>query len=108
MTTNANSIYLSIYSSLIGLGKMWDPTLQTYLEANEVLERHHLSPIKLAAKEGLSLINGTQFMSVFAIEALLRAEAILQQALITAAMSIEALKGTHLAFDERVRKDSQN
>lgn len=48
---------------MMGEGEMWDPTLMKYLPANEVLTRHGLEPIDLKAKEGLALINGTQFMT---------------------------------------------
>src|SRR6202035_2797718 len=59
-------------------------------------------PVRLAAKEGLALINGTQMMS--AIGALLVCDAlnVLEVADIAGAMSLEAIRGTDRAFDERV------
>ena len=48
---------------LIGEGKLWDPAEGAYGEAAQVLARHGLRPIVLSAKEGLAMINGTQFMA---------------------------------------------
>lgn len=50
------------------------------------------------------MINGTQFMTSLGAEALLRAEKVTIQADIVAAMTLEALQGTHQAFDSRVIK----
>ena len=47
---------------LMGEGQMWDPVDCTFKAAAEVLRAHALTPIDLQAKEGLALINGTQFM----------------------------------------------
>ena len=52
---------------------------------------------------GLAMINGTQFMTSLGTEALIRAERTTIQADIVAALTLEALQGTHKAFDERVR-----
>jgi len=57
-----------------------------------------ITPIELAAKEGLALINGTQFMGAHACFAIERAANILKNAHVAAAASIEALKGTRAAF----------
>ncbi len=63
-----------------------------------------ITPIRLAAKEGLALNNGTQVMAAIGVLALLDAERLCKQADITAAMSIDALKGTPRAFDPLVHK----
>jgi len=63
------------------------------------MQKAGINPIKLAAKEGLALNNGTQVMAGIGVLALLDAERLCQQADITAAMSIDALKGTPRAFD---------
>jgi histidine ammonia-lyase len=57
-----------------------------------------LTPIRLAAKEGLSLINGTQFMTAMATLALVRAKRLARVADVACAMSVEALQATPMSF----------
>jgi histidine ammonia-lyase len=57
-----------------------------------------LAPITLQAKEGLSLINGTQFMTAMASLALVRAERLVRVADVACAMSVEALQATPTSF----------
>ncbi len=64
----------------------------------EALAAAGLTPITLAAKEGLSLINGTQFMTAMASLALVRAQRLARAADIACAMSVEALQGTPMSF----------
>jgi histidine ammonia-lyase len=64
----------------------------------EALRAAGLTPITLAAKEGLSLINGTQFMTAMASLALVRAERLAHVADVACAMSLEALQGTPTSF----------
>ena len=64
----------------------------------EALRVVGLTPITLEAKEGLSLINGTQFMTAMASLALTRAERLAHVADIACAMSLEALQGTPTSF----------
>lgn len=66
------------------------------------LERVGLSPLELAAKEGLALINGTQYMAAHLVFALHRAELVADAADVAAAMSVEGLMGSHKPFDEAV------
>jgi histidine ammonia-lyase len=66
------------------------------------LRRAGLTPLRLAAKEGLALINGTQVMSAIGTLALLKAERLCVAADVTGAMSLEALLGSHRAFDRRI------
>lgn len=61
-----------------------------------------IEPVELQAKEGLALINGTQVMSAIGILALLEAEHLTVMADIAGAMSVEALLGSHRAFDPRI------
>jgi histidine ammonia-lyase len=78
---------------------MWDPTKKTWSNsASDVLKSHGLEPITLTAKEGLALINGTQFISGLGAEALKRAKTISIVADIAGAMTLEALKGTTKAY----------
>ena len=72
------------------------------LPAAEALRRADLQPLVLEAKEGLTLLNGTQHMTAVGGLALLDAEQTARVADIAGALSLEALKGTVRAFDERV------
>ena len=74
----------------------------TRLNTKEVLKRFGLSPVQLGPKEGLALINGTQFILAFAIKAVQRLHNCLEAADIIGAMSLEALTGTKAPFDERL------
>jgi len=64
----------------------------------EALTRVGLEPIRLAAKEGLSLINGTQFMTAFAALGLVRARRLARTADLACAQSVEALQGSRTSF----------
>ncbi|MBM4177809.1 MAG: histidine ammonia-lyase [Ignavibacteria bacterium] len=70
----------------------------------DVLRRHGIEPIRLAAKEGLALINGTQMMCAFGALSLHRTRTIMHTADIAGALSLDALRGTDAAFDERLHK----
>jgi histidine ammonia-lyase len=70
--------------------------------ARVVLEERGLEPIVFAAKEGLALINGTQFMAALGALALRDAERLAVAADIAGAMSLEALMGTTTPFDARL------
>ena len=67
-----------------------------------VLEKKGIAPIDLAGKEGLALINGTQVMTALGVLACYDGEQLLKIADIAAALSLEALQGTRLAFDPRI------
>ena len=66
------------------------------------LARHNITPVKLAAKEGLALINGTQMMCAFGALSIFRARNIAALADVAGALSADALRGTDNAFDERL------
>jgi histidine ammonia-lyase len=85
----------------MGEGEMWGPKTG-WGQAIDVLYAHGLNPIQLEAKEGISLINGTQFITALGSEALHRASNIANQADVVAALSIDALKGTPRAFDRDI------
>src|SRR5438874_11300024 len=68
----------------------------------DALERAGIEPLQLEAKEGIALLNGTQAMGAVGGLALHRAERVAQVADIAGAMTLEALKGTPAAFDERI------
>lgn len=68
----------------------------------EALRRAGLEPVRLEAKEGLALLNGTQAMTATGALALYRAERLARLADVAGAMTLEALRGTPAAFDERI------
>lgn len=72
------------------------------MEAARALQLAGLKPIALAAKEGLSLVNGTEAMTGVAALCLLRAESLLAAADVIGAMSLEAFLGTDRVFDRRI------
>ncbi len=73
-----------------------------FVASAEAMARAGVEPIVLEAKEGLSLINGTQFMAAAGALALLDAERLCVVADVAGAMSLEALKGSSRPFDERL------
>jgi len=75
---------------LLGLGYFWDPSGTRTEPASQVLKKYGLSPLELQAKDGLSLINGTQFMSAYGAYVLERSLYLLKLVDIIAAMSLEA------------------
>ena len=72
------------------------------LPGGEALRRAGIEPLRLEAKEGLALLNGTQALTAVGALALERAERVARTADVSGAMSLEALKGTPAAFDERI------
>jgi len=73
-----------------------------YLPSADALRMAGIEPVELAAKEGLSLINGTQLMAALGTLMQLEAERLCTAADIAGAMSLEALKGTARPFDDRL------
>jgi histidine ammonia-lyase len=72
--------------------------------ASAALRAAGLQPHRLRMKEGLALINGTQYMTAFGVLGVLDAQLVLHAATITAAMSIEALLGTTAAFHPQLHR----
>lgn len=70
--------------------------------ARALLEEHGLHPVVLGAKEGIVLINGTQAHTASAALAVVDAHRLWKAAHVAGAMSLEALLGTPVAFDERI------
>ena len=73
------------------------------LPGAEALRRAGLSPVTLAAKEGLALINGTCGMAGIGALALNRAEGLVRLADVAGAMTLEALRGSFVPFDPRLQ-----
>lgn len=74
----------------------------TRLSAADALQRAGLRAVQLEAKDGLALINGTQFMSAYAAECVIRARRLLKYADIVASLSLEAARGCIQPFEERL------
>ncbi len=74
------------------------------LDGGEALRRVGLEPVVLEAKEGLALNNGTQVQTGIGALALLDAERALETADVAGAMSLEALRGTPVPFDEAIQR----
>ncbi|MBL0306802.1 MAG: histidine ammonia-lyase [Chitinophagaceae bacterium] len=93
-----------LFLPLIGLGEVWAKNGKETIRKNtsEVLKERGLQPVQLGPKEGLALINGTQFILSFAVKAVQRMHNCLEAADIIGAMSLEALTGTKAPFDERL------
>lgn len=70
----------------------------------EALKQAQIKPLVLAAKEAVSLINGTQAMLAVGTLALLAAETLVDSADVIGGMACDALQGTDTAFDERIQK----
>jgi histidine ammonia-lyase len=68
------------------------------LAGGDALARVGLAPIRLEAKEGLSLVNGTQFMAAFGALGLVRARRLARSADLACAQSLEALQGSRSSF----------
>lgn len=75
-----------------------------WIPSREALCAAGIEPVRLAAKEGLALLNGTQAMVAIGALALLRAERFAKLADLAGAMSLEALLGTPVAFDPRIHE----
>jgi len=72
------------------------------LAGGEAMRRAGLTPLQLAAKEGLALLNGTQAMTAVGALAVARGLRIAKLADVAGAMALEALMGTPSAFDARI------
>jgi histidine ammonia-lyase len=70
--------------------------------AAEVLRQHGIAPLRLAAKEGLALINGTQVSTALALHALFAFEPVLEAALVVGALTVDAARGSDGPFDARI------
>lgn len=72
--------------------------------AREALRRAGIEPLRLEPKEGLSLVNGTQVMLSLGLLALREAEILVETADVAGALSLDALRGSPAAFDERLQR----
>jgi histidine ammonia-lyase len=89
---------------LIGEGRLRGPgDPPAGRPAAEVLAEHGLQPLKLAPKEGLSLVNGTEPMQALLAFSVHDAQMLVRVADVACALSVEALLGTDRPYDERVQ-----
>ena len=89
-----------LFLPLIGLGECYYKGERK--NTAEIFQKEKIKSISLGPKEGLALINGTQFILSFAVKAVQRMHNCLEAADIIGAMSLEALTGTKAPFDERL------
>ncbi|HYK45073.1 MAG TPA: histidine ammonia-lyase, partial [Parafilimonas sp.] len=89
-----------LFLPLIGLGQVFYKGVLR--DTMDILQNEKMMPVKLGPKEGLALINGTQFILAYAVKAAQRLHNCLEAADIIGAMSLEALTGTKAPFDERL------
>jgi histidine ammonia-lyase len=89
-------------ATLIGVGEV--RVKGQTVAAAEGLRHAGLVPIKLGPKEGLALINGTQVSTALALAGLFGAEDVWAAAVLAGAMSVDALKGSDVPFDQRIHQ----
>ncbi len=89
-----------LFLPLIGLGEVYLDGVKQ--ETSKVLLKFGLSPVELGAKEGLALINGTQFIAAHAVKIVERLQNCLDNADIIAAMNLEAMLGSIRTFTEEL------
>jgi len=91
-----------LFLPLIGLGSVYYKG--SIVSAETALKIYGLSPLQLGPKEGLALINGTQFIAAHAVHALQRMYNALEVADLIGAMSLEGLMGSYKPFDARLHE----
>ncbi len=92
------------HMSLILLGEGKARYEGKWISAKKALEKAGLTPLKLEAKEGLALLNGTQTSTAFALKGLFEAEKLLLSGIVCGALSVEATLGSRKPFDARVQE----
>lgn len=89
-------------AALIGVGRVTVGGRE--VPAAEALAAAGLTPLTLGPKEGLALLNGTQFSTAYALAGLFEAEVVFRTALVTGALSTDAARGSDAPFDERIHR----
>jgi histidine ammonia-lyase len=87
--------------ALIGIGEV--RVKGNLVPASIALKEAGIKPLRLAPKEGLALLNGTQVSTALALAAVFRTENVLAAALMAGAMSSDAIKGSDTPFDKRIQ-----
>jgi histidine ammonia-lyase len=88
-------------AAMIGVGTVRMDGVE--MPAETGLEKAGLKAVTLGAKEGLALLNGTQFSTAYALAALFETDRIFQAALVTGALSTDAARGSDTPFDPRIQ-----
>jgi histidine ammonia-lyase len=89
-------------AALIGVGEVqYKGQLMT---ASQALDQAGLAALELGPKEGLALLNGTQTSTALALAGLFEAENLFAAALVTGALSVDAMKGSTVPFDSRIHQ----
>jgi histidine ammonia-lyase len=91
-----------LFLPLLGEGEFWIGN--KIIPAKEVLAKHNLHVMQLQAKEGLGLINGTQFILAHAIKGLHKMEYLLDLADVSGAMSLEGFQGSASPYKEALHR----
>ncbi|KAA3616295.1 MAG: histidine ammonia-lyase [Calditrichaeota bacterium] len=91
-----------LFLPLIGLGEVIYKGKK--VETAAVLQAENMEPLQLGPKEGLALINGTQFMAAYAIKAVERMHNCLETADIIGAMTLESMLGSVKPFEEKLHQ----
>ncbi len=91
-----------LFLPLLGEGEFW--VGDDIVSSKKILDKHNLKPLILEAKEGLGLINGTQFILAHAIKGLHKMEYLLDLADVSGAMSLEGFQGSSSPFKEDLHK----
>ena len=92
-----------LFLPLLGFGKLSEDG-KNYRPTPDVLKIHQLSPLKLGPKEGVALINGTQFIAAHAIAVSEKLFRCLEYADLIGALSLEAMLESHRPFVERLHQ----
>jgi histidine ammonia-lyase len=87
--------------ALIGIGEV--RVNGSLVAAADALQEAGIEPVRLAPKEGLALLNGTQVSTAIALAGVFRTENVLSAALMAGAMSSDAVKGSDTPFDRRIQ-----
>jgi histidine ammonia-lyase len=88
--------------SVLGLGEI--RRHGEVLPAAEALAQEGLAPLTLAPKEGLALLNGTQVSTALALAGLFELEQAFAAAMVSGALSVDALAGSDVPFDPRIHR----
>ena len=87
-------------AAMIGVGEVFAGGKR--MEVGAALAAADLAPLELGAKEGLALLNGTQFSTAYALAALFEVDTLFASALVTGALSTDAARGSDAPFDPRI------
>ena len=87
-------------AAMIGVGEVFAGGKR--MEVGAALAAAGLAPLELGAKEGLALLNGTQFSTAYALAALFEVDTLFASALVTGALSTDAARGSDAPFDPRI------